>query len=291
MKEDPSLNAKVLKATDVYIKNMENLTKLNTHLQEVIETYRQISTNHLNLAEMLRENDSPSLTKSKLTQDSIKSDLALLKPDTANIKAMIIEIFCAFKGQSFSTHTRSTSTPTLAITNVNVTFGGENSAQIISDKPFILILEKSLERQTGEEKETPSQPEGEQVDMVTEEAKPKEPKESKVLEQEPQVVNKVEVKTLRSKEFVKHQDAHLQILSRVHKGPSLPRRKSKAIELEPETYIAGVHCNRKLPKGVEFVKNLVIEEPQHGLFFIEAFGEETFQRVSDIHNVETETLL
>ncbi|GJW30192.1 retrovirus-related pol polyprotein from transposon TNT 1-94 [Tanacetum coccineum] len=58
--------------------------------------------------------------------------------------------------------------------------------------------------------------------------------------------------------------------------PLLPRRKRKAIKLEPETYIDGLHCNRTLPEGVKFVKNLVIEKPKHGLFFIDAFGEEAF---------------
>ncbi|GJV13839.1 hypothetical protein Tco_1355380 [Tanacetum coccineum] len=33
------------------------------------------------------------------------------------------------------------------------------------------------------------------------------------------------------------------ILLRSQANPSLPRRKRKAIELEPETYIAGLHCN------------------------------------------------
>ncbi|GJT71527.1 hypothetical protein Tco_1030813 [Tanacetum coccineum] len=58
--------------------------------------------------------------------------------------------------------------------------------------------------------------------------------------------------------------------------PSLPKRKRKAIELEPKTYIVGLHYNRLLPKGVEFVKNLVIENLEHGLFFIDSFGEEAF---------------
>ncbi|GJS26663.1 hypothetical protein Tco_0487283 [Tanacetum coccineum] len=58
----------------------------------------------------------------------------------------------------------------------------------------------------------------------------------------------------------------------------------------PETYIADFHCHTKLPEGVKFVNNLVIEEPDHGLFLIDAFGDEAFQRVSDVHKVETESL-
>nr|GFC22480.1 hypothetical protein [Tanacetum cinerariifolium] len=71
----------------------------------------------------------------------------------------------------------------------------------------------------------------------------------------------------------------------------LPRRKRKAIELEPETYIDGLHCNRKLLEGVQFVKNLVIRKREQGQFFIDAFEEQAIQRVSDIQKVETEPLL
>ncbi|GKE93216.1 hypothetical protein Tco_1574311 [Tanacetum coccineum] len=73
--------------------------------------------------------------------------------------------------------------------------------------------------------------------------------------------------------------------------PPLLNKKRKIIELELKTYIAGLHYNRKLLEGVEFMKNLVIEEPEHRRFFIDAFGEPTFQRMSNIHKVETETLL
>nr|GFB20067.1 protein kinase superfamily protein [Tanacetum cinerariifolium] len=63
------------------------------------------------------------------------------------------------------------------------------------------------------------------------------------------------------------------------------------MELEPETYIVGLHCCRELPKGVKFVNNLVIKQLEHGLFFIDAFGQEAFQRVDEVHKVETQTLL
>nr|GEU94331.1 protein kinase superfamily protein [Tanacetum cinerariifolium] len=69
---------------------------------------------------------------------------------------------------------------------------------------------------------------------------------------------------------------------------SLLRRKRKAMELEPETYITGLHRKRELPKGVKFVRNLVIEEPEHELFFI--WGR-SIKRVNDVHKVKTKTLL
>ncbi|GJR19567.1 hypothetical protein Tco_0968094 [Tanacetum coccineum] len=122
VKEDLALNAKVLEATDAYINNSANLTKLNTHIKGVIKTYQHSSSNLLSLAEMLRE---------------------------ANVIGLM--------------HTLE------AIQNT-VNAQGENSAPIVLESPFIPSPEKSSEW-TKEEKETPSQPKGKQVDMIAEEPK------------------------------------------------------------------------------------------------------------------------
>ncbi|GJS75370.1 hypothetical protein Tco_0725251 [Tanacetum coccineum] len=84
-------------------------------------------------------------------------------------------------------------------------------------------------------------------------------------------------------------------------SPSLPppkqthslssSKKRKALELEPKVCIAGLECNRSLPKGIPFVNNKVIETPENGIFFTDALDEQAFQWVSDIHKVEVETLL
>ncbi|GKB51722.1 hypothetical protein Tco_0902475 [Tanacetum coccineum] len=46
-----------------------------------------------------------------------------------------------------------------------------------------------------------------------------------------------------------------------------------------------------LPKGVPFVNNMIIEEPEYGIYFIDVFGDECFQRWSDINKVDVETLI
>ncbi|GJW27588.1 RNA-directed DNA polymerase, eukaryota, reverse transcriptase zinc-binding domain protein [Tanacetum coccineum] len=69
------------------------------------------------------------------------------------------------------------------------------------------------------------------------------------------------------------------------------RRKRKHQELNPETHIRGLECNRSLPKGIPFVNNMVIEQPEHVMFFIDVFCDEAFQRMSDIHKVDVENLL
>ncbi|GKB93430.1 hypothetical protein Tco_0979567 [Tanacetum coccineum] len=67
-------------------------------------------------------------------------------------------------------------------------------------------------------------------------------------------------------------------------------RKRKHMELEPETRIPGLECNRALPENVPFVNNMVIEEPEYGIFFTDEFGDQAFQRWSDIDKVGMEAL-
>nr|GEX62989.1 hypothetical protein [Tanacetum cinerariifolium] len=69
------------------------------------------------------------------------------------------------------------------------------------------------------------------------------------------------------------------------------RKKRKHMELEPETKIPGLECNRTLPKNVSFVNNMVIEEPEHGIFFTDEFCDQAFQRWSDLDKVGIEVLV
>ncbi|GKC58370.1 hypothetical protein Tco_1085968, partial [Tanacetum coccineum] len=48
-------------------------------------------------------------------------------------------------------------------------------------------------------------------------------------------------------------------------------RKRKRIELEPEVNVPGLECDRSLPEGVPFVNNMVIKEPEYGIFFSDVF--------------------
>ncbi|GJT36150.1 hypothetical protein Tco_0926569 [Tanacetum coccineum] len=48
-------------------------------------------------------------------------------------------------------------------------------------------------------------------------------------------------------------------------------RKRKHIELEPKIKVPGLECNRSLHEGVPFVNNMVIEEPEYGIFFSDVF--------------------
>ncbi|GKA99732.1 hypothetical protein Tco_0827726 [Tanacetum coccineum] len=56
------------------------------------------------------------------------------------------------------------------------------------------------------------------------------------------------------------------------------RKKRKHMELEPELKIHRLECNRALPKNVPFINNMVIKEPEYGIFFTDEFGDQAFQR-------------
>ncbi|GJT82160.1 hypothetical protein Tco_1056502 [Tanacetum coccineum] len=69
------------------------------------------------------------------------------------------------------------------------------------------------------------------------------------------------------------------------------RKKMKHMELEPEIKIPGLECNRALPKNVPFINNMVIEEPEYGIFFPDEFGDQAFQRWGNIDKVGMEALV
>ncbi|GKB25140.1 hypothetical protein Tco_0864541 [Tanacetum coccineum] len=76
-----------------------------------------------------------------------------------------------------------------------------------------------------------------------------------------------------------------------HASSKSSRRKRKHMELEPEIKISGLECNRTLIKNVLFVNNMVIEEPDYGILFTDEFGDQAFQRWSDIDKVAMKVLV
>ncbi|GJR44768.1 hypothetical protein Tco_1312871 [Tanacetum coccineum] len=60
---------------------------------------------------------------------------------------------------------------------------------------------------------------------------------------------------------------------------------------ETEVKVPGLDCNRSLPEGIPFVNHMVIKEPEYGIFFIDVFGDQAFQRWDDIHKVGVDSLV
>ncbi|GKD19630.1 hypothetical protein Tco_1208788 [Tanacetum coccineum] len=68
-------------------------------------------------------------------------------------------------------------------------------------------------------------------------------------------------------------------------GPIIQKKKNKIVS-ELMTSLG-----KSLPEGVPFMNNMVIEEPEYEMFFIDVFGDHAFQRMSDINNFGVETLI
>ncbi|GKD20199.1 hypothetical protein Tco_1221902 [Tanacetum coccineum] len=84
----------------------------------------------------------------------------------------------------------------------------------------------------------------------------------------------------------------LSLMSRFIQTPSLQYlQKRKHMELEPKIKIPELECNRALPENVPFVNNMVIEEPEYGIFFTDVFGYQAFQRWNDIDKVGIDALV
>ncbi|GJT56196.1 hypothetical protein Tco_0991250 [Tanacetum coccineum] len=69
------------------------------------------------------------------------------------------------------------------------------------------------------------------------------------------------------------------------------RRKRKQMKLEQEIKIPGLECHRTHPENIPFVNNMVIKELEYGIFFSDEFGDQAFQRWSDINKVGMEALV
>ncbi|GJT24961.1 hypothetical protein Tco_0894898 [Tanacetum coccineum] len=130
VKEDPALNKKVLEA---------DVTAQNDHLAKWTESSASMAWSV-----------GPKMTRSENSQANIQSNIASLKTNTFEIKAMMIEIFYAFKGQSLSTPSSSVPKITLAIT-------GETPSRTKGEKDD-MITEETMSKTADVEKEPVQEP-------------------------------------------------------------------------------------------------------------------------------------
>ncbi|GJX09755.1 hypothetical protein Tco_0199614 [Tanacetum coccineum] len=184
---------------------------------------------------------------------------------------MMTKIYQAFKGQSSSAPSSSV-TLTLALTNIPANVEGENATNTAIKKP-------------------PSHTEGE-----TEHPKMAIPISSiqptKVLPTQAQPITTI---TTHPESF--------QAAPRIDKGKGIatksdedPSKKlvpaSTIVRPDPdeEVKVPGFICNWSLPEGVPFANNMVIEEPEYGIFFTDVFGDQAFKIWNDIHKVRVDLL-
>ncbi|GJV13777.1 hypothetical protein Tco_1355318 [Tanacetum coccineum] len=139
--------------TEAYTKNSTNLTKLLTlmktfnflGLKSIVDSLKAVvdaQNDHLSKwaesSASLAWSVGPQITRIENTQAHIHSYIASPKQDTSEIKNMMTEIFCAFKGQS--TPSSSVPTTTLALTKCPITVRGRVQLTL----PPSLLLKKLL---------------------------------------------------------------------------------------------------------------------------------------------------
>ncbi|GJR33239.1 hypothetical protein Tco_1109471 [Tanacetum coccineum] len=260
VKDDPVLNKKVIEATMVYTKNSSSLTELlNLHLASWAKSSNSLAWN-LGL----------KMTAVKSSQAEIKSDISSLKQDTSEIKSMMTEIFIPSKNvihggtKEASSHTegehvsmkddKADEEPTREITLI------ESSSKPPLTDPTLEILEDS-----DEPIRVPYMINGKMhyltddeinAYLVKEDKIKKAVKEAKMLEMTRTEVIKV----------VQEEAKKIRLDPKIIKSGKAGRKR-KHMELEPKIKVPGLECNKSLPEGVQFVNNMVIEEPEYGIFF------------------------
>ncbi|GJY94593.1 hypothetical protein Tco_0510954 [Tanacetum coccineum] len=243
----------------------------------------------------------------------------------SSIKEMVTEMFHDFKGLSSSTPLSSATILIVTPPEANATVReGENSKKrvVVWQKPPSYtegepqpMVTRELKPKVAKDVEV-AKVEKELADLEKEEKLERAAQEAKLIELNKHVLVKVvgEVDV----ELKVHQREYL---AKVKKSNKLKKKRynqyvwTTTNRLKPEKIIdTHIYPNIKpvaitvyknndqrnfevynpfksLPKGIPFVNNKVIETPEHRIFFTDALDEQAFQRVSDIHKVEVETLL
>ncbi|GKD57266.1 hypothetical protein Tco_1290653 [Tanacetum coccineum] len=192
-----------------------------------------------------------------------------MQADISSIKGMVTEMLQAFKGMSSSTPSGGASIPTTIQPEVNASVRGEFVEVMIDiispEQPKNLPVAPKADRRKG-------------ITTDDTESPKKLVKASTVVRPDPdEPVRKIRKAA---------EEAKLLEMSKPELIKVVQEEATKA-GFNPKIL---AKCNMILPEGVPFVNNMVIKEPEYGMFFIDVFGDEAFQRMSDINKVGVEAL-
>nr|GFA02524.1 hypothetical protein [Tanacetum cinerariifolium] len=216
---------------------------------------------------------------------------------------MMVDIYQDFKGQLSSTPSGSV-TLTLALTHILANVEGENATNTVIEEPPSHTERETIDTTMAIPISSihPTEDKEEKMKKVVEETKlldMSRPEVIKVVREEakkPRINPKEEISTKRYKRLNKIPkelgiQSTLPALVPEQVSTQTSGRKRKHMGQEPEIKVPRLECNRSLPKGVPFVKNMVIEEPEYRIFFTYVFGDQAFQRRDDIHKVRMDSLI
>nr|GEV27364.1 reverse transcriptase domain-containing protein [Tanacetum cinerariifolium] len=277
VKEDPALNKKVLDVAEAYTKNSSSLTEL-------------------------------------LTLTGISS----LRQDALKIKSMMTEIFNAFKGQSSSAPSSNVPTTTPVRKTRSIPISTIKLTEIVlkiptpNDGVKIKVIGSSRPQPTETPSEVTQAHSTSSMIIITPPSQPKSSRATPITDKgkgKPVVITVYKGTNRRNFEVhnpfkfgdfrITELDELIPIIQKKKnkivapkQGSSqLLKRKRRRMRLDPELRIPALECNMSLPEGVLFIYNVVIEEPEYGMFFIDVFGDETIQRTNDINKVGVDTLI
>nr|GEU61090.1 hypothetical protein [Tanacetum cinerariifolium] len=251
VKEDLVLNKKVIEATEAYTKNSTHLTELLTLIKNF--------------------------------------NFQRLKKDTSDIKSVIIKIYQAFKVQPI-TSIISTSQPKPSVPQREGK--GIATDEHLESPPKLVKASSVVRPNPGAPFLVPYTINGKLFYLTEEQILAHIDKEDQIKNDKEEskrlVMTKTETKEIPG-ELGIQSALPVPVLEQTPSQAS--RRKRKHMELEPEIKVPRLKCNQSLPKGVPFVNNMVIEEPEYGLFFTDVFGDQAFKRWNDIHKVGIDNLV
>ncbi|GJW80237.1 hypothetical protein Tco_0144212 [Tanacetum coccineum] len=149
VKDDPTANQKINKATKTFATISSNITEVLSLVKgfdfsAILSTVKDLQAHYLKQKETstawtksstnMAWNLGSRMTVVEISQTALKREVSSLRQDTSEIKSMMAEIYQAFKGQPSSTPSGSV-TPTLALTHIPTNVMGENATNTASEEP------------------------------------------------------------------------------------------------------------------------------------------------------------
>ncbi|GJR29141.1 retrovirus-related pol polyprotein from transposon TNT 1-94 [Tanacetum coccineum] len=183
VKDDPAKNKKILEATNTFTKISTNITKVLSLVKGFDFSDLWSIVKHLQAHALKQEEELAAWAKSstnmpwnlgsrllglKRAQKYIQSSMSSLQADTLFIKSMMVEMYNAFKGQSFSSLGGSVN-PTLALAHILANVEGENEIHTATEDPpsHTEGETEAMEIQNKQEQpEEPKQPTGENIEFI-----------------------------------------------------------------------------------------------------------------------------
>ncbi|GJX33847.1 hypothetical protein Tco_0245404 [Tanacetum coccineum] len=224
-------------------------------------------------------NLGPRISATERSQADIRTEVSSLRQDTLDIKSIMIDIY-----QTFKVFTKEPPSHTEGDTEDMET--QDNDEDIVEKEQVSEEPKHDVPISTVKPNVTPEE---DHIKKAEEEAKRLAMTKTeviKIIQEEAENIGIDPKKVISAKageKFKKAQDAEMQVHKRQY--TKNVKRKKARYELEHEIKSTWWLNAIEFSLFVLFVNNMVIKEPEYGIFFTDVFGDQAFQRWNDIHKV------